>query len=273
MVQSPKRLAFLLGIDLKKLRKVSKQIDKYYYEDKELKRDEDGNPRCKNGEKVFRTLHPSTGLLKHIQNRIQTVLLQKIDFPENIQGGIKGKSNITNAKEHKGKKYFLCTDLKKYYPSVDHDLVYEAFLRYDFSHDVSHLLTRLTTYKYSLPQGTPTSPYLANLVFSKYDEQIISKCEQIGLLYTRYVDDIAISSNYNFKKKVPNLLEVIRRSPFQINHEKTFYKIGPTLITGIITKNNELEVRDDQIKKYESESLTKEQKKGLREYFSQVRNS
>lgn len=270
MIKSPKRLAFLLGFDLSLLESVSNKVDKYYYEDKELKKNDDGSPRIKNGKKVYRVLYPSKGLLKRIQKRIQSVILRKKDFPDNIQGSIKGKSNVTNAILHKGNKHFFCTDLTNFFPSVDYNLVYKTFLAYGYSFDVSSLLTRLTTYNYCLPQGTPTSPYLANLVFSKYDEQLIKLCKNFNLTYSRYVDDIVVSSSQPFKTDIPNIVDVIFSSPFRLNHRKTFYKIGPTLVTGIITKNNELAVRKDQIDKYESGTLKEEQRRGLEEYFKQV---
>jgi RNA-directed DNA polymerase len=273
MIKSPKRLAFLLGFDLSLLKSVSNNIDRYYYEDKKLKTNEDGTPRIKDGRKVYRVLYPSFGVLKRIQGRIQVAILRKIDFPNNIQGSIKGKSNVTNAKLHKGDKYFLCTDLSNYYPSIGYKLIYQAFLDLGFSFDISSLLTKLTTYKYCLPQGTPTSPYLANLVFKPYDKKLIVGCEIHRLKYSRYVDDIVISGKKPFKSEIPLLLQVIFSSPFKLNHKKTFYKIGPTLVTGIITKNNKLAVREDQIEKFEGMTLNKEQKRGLEEYFKQVYNA
>ncbi|PAU95402.1 hypothetical protein CK503_04185 [Aliifodinibius salipaludis] len=273
MIKKPERLAFLLSYKLSKLKSIASKAHEYYYEDKEPKTDDDGNVRKENGDIVYRILHPSRGVLKHIQKRIQKVIFRELEFPDNIQGGIKGKSNITNAELHKGHKYFLCTDLSKYYPSVGHELVFNALVDNGFSHDVSHLLTRLTTYKYSLPQGTHTSPYLANLVFSKYDEQLTKLCEDKGLTYSRYVDDIVISGKHDFKNEITGILEVIHSSPFKINHQKTFYKIGPTVVTGIVTKNNELAPREDQIEKLTDATLNEASKKGLLEYIQQVRNS
>jgi len=46
----------------------------------------------------------------------------------------------------------------------------------------------------SLPQGSPTSPILANLAVRGLDEQITAIAEAYGLTYTRYADDIALST-------------------------------------------------------------------------------
>lgn len=46
-----------------------------------------------------------------------------------------------------------------------------------------------------LPQGAPTSPMLANLAVFKLDEEIIAVAEKFGLTYTRYADDLLLSTD------------------------------------------------------------------------------
>ena len=46
----------------------------------------------------------------------------------------------------------------------------------------------------SLPQGAPTSPLLANLAVRAMDERISEIADDHGLTYTRYADDIALST-------------------------------------------------------------------------------
>lgn len=46
----------------------------------------------------------------------------------------------------------------------------------------------------SLPQGAPTSPLLANLAVRALDEEIQAIAREHGLVYTRYADDIALST-------------------------------------------------------------------------------
>lgn len=46
-----------------------------------------------------------------------------------------------------------------------------------------------------LPQGAPTSGYLANLVFKDLDERIERHVNRLGFKYTRYSDDILISTD------------------------------------------------------------------------------
>lgn len=56
------------------------------------------------------------------------------------------------------------------------------------------LLTKLTTRNGSLPQGGIPSSYLANLVFWRDESLLHAKLRARGIRYSRYVDDIAMSS-------------------------------------------------------------------------------
>jgi hypothetical protein len=52
------------------------------------------------GNRCSRVIRPSSGRLKEIQRSIRIHILSKIQLPEVIQGSFKGKSNISNAKQH-----------------------------------------------------------------------------------------------------------------------------------------------------------------------------
>ena len=83
-----------------------------------------------------------------------------------------------------------------------------------------------------LPQGTPISPLLTNLIMIPFDFRI-SKLLYSGTIdkrryfYTRYADDISISCVYDFNPKLieKTVLEVIKTlgAPFELNTKKTHY--------------------------------------------------
>lgn len=273
MIKKPNYLAYILGYENDVIQYVLDNIEKYYYEKKEPKYNEDGTQKVLKGKPQFRILNPSKGLLKDIQKKIKRKILSQIQFPEYIVGGIKKKSNINNAKIHQGKKFHFCTDLQNFFPSVTYKHVYDMFIDHSFSHDVSHILTLLTTYKGCLPQGTQTSPYLANLVFLPIDKQLLEFCMDKHIIYTRYVDDLSFSSSYDFKDHSIKLINIINDCGYKISHRKTFYKIGPSLVTGIVVKNNNLDVREDQIRKFKDPSLPKSSRDGLLRYIQNVKNA
>lgn len=81
-----------------------------------------------------------------------------------------------------------------------------------------------------LPQGTPISPLLTNLVMIPLDYGItkaLAEDESHQWIYTRYADDILISSRVGFDVKYPQsvITGVVRKfdAPYRIKSEKTRY--------------------------------------------------
>jgi len=270
--QSVDRFCYKIGVPKKVIERVTGDIESYYKEWKRPKTHPDGSQKIKNGTAQYRVINPSIKDLKWIQKRICNRILSKFEYPINIQGGLKKRDNIQNARLHLGKKYHLCTDLSDFFPSVTHKAVYGRLCEIGFSVDVSRIITLLCTYGYKVPQGISPSTYLTNLVFYPTDLLIIDACDEIGLFYTRFVDDIAISGNYDFQGKTDEILQIIHKSPYKINHSKTFYRAGKAEITGIIVSNNvlnpkeliDLKIKDSELKPAAIESL-KRYKKRIKE--------
>ena len=74
----------------------------------------------------------------------------------------------------------------------------------------------------------------------KYFNVIINNfCKQNGITYTRFIDDLSMSSPNDFKELTDYILEFIRKTNFRISHSKTLYGTR-TSITGIDVGNNSL---------------------------------
>lgn len=70
----------------------------------------------------------------------------------------------------------------------------------------------------SLPQGAPTSPLLANLVVRALDTRLAAIAADHDLVYTRYADDIALSTTRrDFSRK--EAAEVIGKVLRELDHE------------------------------------------------------
>jgi hypothetical protein len=114
-------------------------------------------------------------------------------------GGLADSENprdyVRNAHVHKGARVLVSEDIAKFFPSTSSDLVFDIWrCFFHFPPDVARTLTRLTTRKGELPQGAKTSSYLANLAFWSTEPAMVLKLRSAGFEYTRYIDDIAISS-------------------------------------------------------------------------------
>lgn len=227
--------------------------------------------KIKNGKLKERPIDPSRADLRDIQNRIYVRILKKIPLPSYMMGSIKGRNNIDNAATHRGGLFNFQTDLKNFFGYVTNKMVFDMLKSYGFSNDVSHLMTKLCTYKGHLPQGAPTSAILANLVGITFDEPILAICREHKIKYTRYVDDLWVTADHVFSKVEPQLLEAITNNKFLYSHRKTFAKAGKIEGTGVrVHKGGRLGLTKKQQEKLASPDIAVKSKKGLESYKKQV---
>lgn len=141
-----------------------------------------------------------------------------------------------------------------------------------YSDHIAHWLTKLTTWKYELPQGTSTSPHLANLAFLEIDNKLIPFCQANNLTYTRYVDDLTFSSPKDFKPILNDILEIITTCGYKISYRKTSYQADQT-ITGINVFNNFIDAPQKIKDKAKNESLTDNKTKPYSNYLIAIRRT
>ena len=88
----------------------------------------------------------------------------------------------------------------------------------------------------ALPQGSPTSPALSNIVMRRFDDQIGRWCNQRQITYTRYCDDMTFSSDrplYGVYQKVKKMLFEMG---FELNEAKTHFisNADRQTVTGLV---------------------------------------
>lgn len=100
-----------------------------------------------------------------------------------------------------------------------------------------------------LPQGTPISPMLTNFMMIPIDHTLSQELRKKGFIYTRYADDIQISSRYEFNpfemvKEIDSVLTKFN-APFKIKPSKTRYgsSSGRNWNLGLmLNRNNQITV-------------------------------
>jgi hypothetical protein len=130
------------------------------------------------------------------------------------------KSIVTNAKPHINKKFVYSIDIKDFFPSITLEKA-KAVIK-------AKLKWQLCFYDFKdrkgkrLPQGAPTSPYIANLYLKNFDYKVGSKLEKINIAYTRYADDITFSGNdYNdMEKALSYIVKRLNYLGLEINYKK-----------------------------------------------------
>lgn len=193
-IVDPERLALLLNTPLPRLQAIAETASESYRPVPQEKKD--GS---------LRMTYDAYPDLKRVQHRIVQKILRKVRFPRYLHGSIKDtefpRDHVSNAALHTGAAILILDDIADFYPSLGRNLVFTVWLRFfGFSPDVSELLTKLTTRTGTIPQGAKTSSYLANLAFWDREAQLVEDLKEMGLTYSRYVDDVTYSSRH----QIPN---------------------------------------------------------------------
>lgn len=226
----------------------------------------------KDGTTKTRTFRNPSDLLKVVQSKIRKNILSQIKLPLAVHGGVKHRSNITNAKPHQGNKFIFTTDLQDFYPNISSADVYGSLRKIKFSSHFSRLITKFTTTEYELPQGAPTSTDISNIVFLETDLKLIAFCNQHGIVYTRYIDDLSFSAPKDFRPLLNEILEIIRSAGFHINYRKTAYT-GEQTITGIQVFLNKIDAPEKVIVASKNEILSQSPKKPYTIYLNNIRKT
>lgn len=175
--------------------------------------------------------------LKTIQWYILRSILETQPLPPYVHGFVTGKGIVSNGMTHKAAPYLLNVDIKDFFDSVKENTVRQLFADLGFGEHVAKTLAGLCTYQGSLPQGAPTSPYLANLAFGPVDHNIVRLAAEYNLTYSRYADDLTFSGVERIPRGFLLRLEFILRGyEFRLNTKKTRFS-GPgqaRYVTGLV---------------------------------------
>lgn len=220
-IGSTSALAEVLGMEFEdELLRLAADVRSYYRPGKTI--------RKPNGE--LRKTVKTVGTLRRIQGRIKGRILSKVNFPSYLQGGVKDytspRDHISNAAVHAGCSFLIAQDVRKFYPSVTPKQIrriWQCF--FNFPPTVAATLTDLTINKTQLPQGTVTSNYLANLMFFDVEPHLVAEFEGAGIIYTRYIDDISLSSvdvvsNRRATDAIRSVIGMMSRWGFRPKREK-----------------------------------------------------
>lgn len=167
-----------------------------------------------------RIIDRPVGELKAVQALIQNRLLNRLELPNTMYGGIKGRSPKRNAQEHLKAPVVVTVDLRECFPRTPNSKVFGVFKGLlGCSTDVASLLTKLTTVNGHIPQGAPTSTTLCNLALLPLNQELEDVAGRLSLKFTQYIDDIAISG-VNARHAVEPAVKAAMRSGYPIRCKK-----------------------------------------------------
>lgn len=175
---------------------------------------------------------------------------------------VKGRSAVDSVKRHQqnASKWFVKFDFSDFFGSTTEEFVISMFSQiFPFSEIVKRKdglealkkALSLCFLNGGLPQGTPISPTITNIMMIPIDHQLCNELRKMDehYVYTRYADDILVSSKVSFDyKKLQNyILGVLKKfkAPFCLKKEKTRYgsSAGRNWNLGVmLNKDNEITI-------------------------------
>ncbi len=199
------------------------------------------------------TLDKETYILK-IQKFLLDYYFNNLQFPPYVTGFQFKKSYFDFLSIHRGEdRKFLKLDIQDFFGSIPiNNLINDILNKFEsdsnYKTKLKELLTLCLTYNDKLPQGYQTSPVLSNFYFLRADLRINKYCQKMGFKYSRYADDIIISTD-NSKELNHKNLKVIERilEDFQLllNKSKVKFFNKQLVINGFVI---EQEIRLSQKK-------------------------
>jgi len=263
-----RHLSYRLGIPPEELKDISSKAGSLYFIRYKSK---------KNGDK--RKIFAPNPSLKRVQKAVQR-LLREISVSDSAHGGIRGRSNASNAKVHCSGKWIYQLDFKNFFPNISHHMVYGLFFHeLKCSPKVASLLTKICTAEGQVPAGGVMSTDIANLICRKTDRRIEGLASAFHIHYTRYVDDVTFSG-----KQIPDFFKqevkkIIRQGGFILHPEKENLcgSHQPQIVTGLsvngsrpkIPRKIRRELRKEEyiFRKFEAGELSKDEKEKYEQRF------
>lgn len=257
-----KELAVILGYKPKTMTSiVYKTPDPLKYHTFEIKKKSGG----------VRTIKAPTPKLKKLQSHLSHVLYQcltEIERGRDVSpisfGFREDHSIIDNAFRHKRRRWVLNLDLEDFFPSFNFGRVRGFFLKdnsFSLHPEVATTIAQIACDGTALPQGSPCSPVISELIAQILDMRLVRLAKKYGATYTRYADDITFSTN---QKEFPaglatmdatdpelwhlsdELVGKIVNAGFAINTAKTrmHFRSSRQMVTGLVV-NEKINIRSE----------------------------
>jgi len=189
----------------------------------------------------MREINAPTGPLKVMQYKMLTLLQDKfMSLPHNsAYAYVPGRSTKDALEVHQknNSKWFLHLDIKDFFPSCNQAFVQQqlkqifpyGYLTNQAFDGIMELL-KVCFLNDALPQGTPVSPFLTNLIMLPIDDVLSKHFKDFAgqnFVYTRYADDIILSCKYAFDyllvENTVDILFTTLNTPFKLKRTKTHY--------------------------------------------------
>lgn len=233
-ITSKHRLASVLGVEVSELKQLGK--DKGNYSVFAIS-DAKGSPR---------QIQKPIGVLEKIHSRLASYLI-RIEAPNFLHSGIKGRCTYTNVSSHKGDVPLLTTDLKSFFPSTSRRKVFDFFLHsMKCESDVADILSKISTFNSHIPTGSQLSMPLAYWANSYMFCELHDYARRKGIEMSVYVDDLTFSGKLVNQKFLHRVRNIVEQNGHVLHPNKTktrLYSAKQTkIVTGVALNNSGIKV-------------------------------
>lgn len=209
-------------------------------------------PKKTGGDRIISAPMPR---LKQAQFWILRNILDLIEPHSQAHGFRRDRSILTNAQPHVGADVIINRDLKDFFPTISYQRVKGLFRSFGYSEAIATIFALLCTEADTetveldgqtyyiaqgarhLPQGSPASPAISNLICRRLDRRLEQIASDLGFVYTRYADDLTFSASGD---KLKGICNILRRSQSIVTHEG--FTIHPDKTRILRRKTTQLEV-------------------------------
>ena len=183
-----------------------------------------------------RTISAPGKAWREVQRKLAKVLSEIYEPKVCAYGFIKERNHIANAENHIHRQIILNIDLKDFFNQIHFGRICGMLMNkpYSIGREAAITIAQIACLNGRLPQGAPTSPVLSNMICAPLDNAMMRLAKDQRLLYTRYADDITLSTYKKwFDRSIvyvdngrieigDKLRAIFEKQSFQINPQKIF---------------------------------------------------
>lgn len=202
--------------------------------------------------------------LKLLQHRLSQLLQECLVEINSAHGHVENETRhgiahgfkrhhtiMTNGRAHVSRRYVFNVDLHDFFGTFNFGRIRGFFIKdknFQLHPDVATVIAQIACHENKLPQGSPCSPVISNLIGHSLDIALVRLAASEGVTYTRYADDLTFSTNkQSFPSQIATqtsehdwepgegLKKVVARSGFSFNPSKTRmqYRDSRQEVTGL----------------------------------------
>ena len=160
-------------------------------------------PKKNGGVRIINAPEPHLALIQsrlaeHLYECVAEIQRENPRYWLASYGFQKRKTIVGNAAAHTRRRYVFNVDIEDFFGSINFGRVRGFFIHdkaFKLDPAVATVIAQIACHENTLPQGSPCSPIISNLIGNILDVRILALARDARCTYTRYADDLTFSTN------------------------------------------------------------------------------